>query len=314
MESFGNFLEWEKASRDTIDVKRCYIDLAGDLVSGVFLSQLIYWHLPTKQGVKLRVQRDGAMWIAKSLDEWWGECRVTRKQAMRCINDLEERGLIEKRNWRFNGLRMMHLRIVPGAFLKGLSAVLKGTAKVTSEDSRKYPEVTTESDLRVLPLTESTTETTTKKSSEPNGSTPNGHQNDKKKKLETIKKINPKGKTFQPMTPRKTGDLLAIATERAFIENNPYWEQPGRERKNVNEIVEKAHIMWNGDAEEWIKAILATVLRLKQEDTSSKGFWRSMPFLPSQVNSSGKWPMIVEETKALMDEAAEPVTKFDLNA
>ena len=28
------FFRWEQASHDTIDVKRCYIDVAGDLVSG----------------------------------------------------------------------------------------------------------------------------------------------------------------------------------------------------------------------------------------------------------------------------------------
>jgi hypothetical protein len=44
------FLLWEKASKDTIDVKRVYIDIAGDVVGGIILSQIIYWHLPSKKG------------------------------------------------------------------------------------------------------------------------------------------------------------------------------------------------------------------------------------------------------------------------
>ena len=40
------FIAWEQVSRDTIDVKRCYVDIAGDLVAGILLSQIVYWHLP----------------------------------------------------------------------------------------------------------------------------------------------------------------------------------------------------------------------------------------------------------------------------
>ena len=48
--SISEFLAWESMSRDTIDVKRVYCDIAGDLVAGVLLSQLIYWHLPDRNG------------------------------------------------------------------------------------------------------------------------------------------------------------------------------------------------------------------------------------------------------------------------
>ena len=36
--TFEQFLLWERASRDTLEVKRTYIDMAGDLVAGVVLS------------------------------------------------------------------------------------------------------------------------------------------------------------------------------------------------------------------------------------------------------------------------------------
>jgi hypothetical protein len=52
------FLAWEAASRDTIDFKKIYVDMADDLVAGLLLSQVVYWFLPDRNGnLKLRVRR-----------------------------------------------------------------------------------------------------------------------------------------------------------------------------------------------------------------------------------------------------------------
>lgn len=40
--AINQFLLWEVRSRDSIKVKRCYIDVAQDLEAGVLLSQIIY--------------------------------------------------------------------------------------------------------------------------------------------------------------------------------------------------------------------------------------------------------------------------------
>jgi len=45
---FNEFLSWELTTRDTIDFKKIYVDIAGDLIAGLLLSQIIYWHLPSK--------------------------------------------------------------------------------------------------------------------------------------------------------------------------------------------------------------------------------------------------------------------------
>src|SRR5262245_57447695 len=72
--TFEQFLLWERASRDTLEVKRLYVDMAGDLVAGVMLSQIIYWHLPNRDGyAKLQVQREGKRWLAKGRADWWEE-------------------------------------------------------------------------------------------------------------------------------------------------------------------------------------------------------------------------------------------------
>jgi len=64
---WSNFLLWETASRDTVDFKTIYVDMADDLVAGLLLSQIVYWYLPSKEGrSKLRVFKDGYYWIAKT--------------------------------------------------------------------------------------------------------------------------------------------------------------------------------------------------------------------------------------------------------
>ena len=80
MNSFSGFLQWERATRDTIDVKCVYIDVAqGDLAAGILLSQIVYWYLPSKRDdrTKLRVKKQGDLWIAKGREGWHDETRIT---------------------------------------------------------------------------------------------------------------------------------------------------------------------------------------------------------------------------------------------
>jgi hypothetical protein len=45
LEDISDFWRWEEDSHDTVDLKKCYIDLAGDLKAGLLLSQIISWFL-----------------------------------------------------------------------------------------------------------------------------------------------------------------------------------------------------------------------------------------------------------------------------
>ena len=109
---WDEFFSWEQASRDSIDVKKIYIDMAGDLVTGVLLSQIVYWFLPGRSGEsKLHVEKDGVIWLAKKMDDWWDECRVSAKQARRAIAALKARGIIETRICKFAGVPTTHIRL-----------------------------------------------------------------------------------------------------------------------------------------------------------------------------------------------------------
>lgn len=129
-DSFSQFLLWERSSRDSLDVKRVYIDIAGDLVAGVVLSQIVYWHLPSRDGTpRLQVEREGKLWLAKGREEWWDECRISPKQADRALEVLEERGLIEVRLFKFGRAPRKHIRIRQDAFLQAWKTELNGTSQ-----------------------------------------------------------------------------------------------------------------------------------------------------------------------------------------
>jgi hypothetical protein len=161
---FHTFLQWERASRDTIDVKKIYIDMAGDLVAGIVLSQLVYWYLPDKQGKsKIRIKKDGTQWIAKARHDWWDECRITPKQIDRAYKILEAKGLIETRTYRFNGAPTKHVRIIHGAFIQAWGSHIatpmvnpflpNGGNPISPNGKNELPET-------VKTITETTAETT----------------------------------------------------------------------------------------------------------------------------------------------------------
>ena len=145
------FLKWESASRDTIDVKRCYIDVAGGLVPGFLLSQIIYWHLPNNGKPKLRVERDGRMWLAKKRADWFDECRVTTKQYDRAIRLLRQKGLVTTKLFKFAGNPIIHISVNFEVLVKRLDSILpKGEITIDPNGKTELP-----------PLAKTSTESTT---------------------------------------------------------------------------------------------------------------------------------------------------------
>jgi len=119
MDNFSEFLAWERASRDCIDFKTIYVDMTGDLCAGLLLSQIIFWHLPDRNGrSKLRVRTaDGRLWLVKACADWWPEIRLTEKQARRALRILKEKGLVDTEIHRFAGTPKTHIHLRQDAFL-----------------------------------------------------------------------------------------------------------------------------------------------------------------------------------------------------
>jgi hypothetical protein len=160
--NYDQFLLWERATQDTLDLKKIYIDMADDLVAGIVLSQIVYWHLPSRNGnSKLRVQKDGYMWIAKGSNDWYPECRITKWQAPRALKLLEDKQLIITKLYKFNGAATTHIRINTPIFMSTWAQLVyqtdpdlvEPTASIEAFPQSRMSENTN-------PLTENTTENT----------------------------------------------------------------------------------------------------------------------------------------------------------
>lgn len=176
----NRFLLWEQSSRDTIDLKKVYIDVAGDLVTGVLLSQIIYWNLPNKEGcTKLRVKIDGDLWLAKGREDWWDECRISAKQFDRSIKILEDKKIVKTTLKKFDGAPMKHIYLDLDELTKQIDAILfpddtEGEMDIPQKVNSIFPKGKNgyspkgKNDIteRVKSLTETTTEITTETTSE----------------------------------------------------------------------------------------------------------------------------------------------------
>ncbi len=162
------FYEWERTSRDTIDLKRCYIDIAGDLVSGLLLSQIIYWFLPGEHGLKLRVEKEDKLWLAKGRVEWWDECRITPKQFDRAIQILKDGNLVETKRFRFKGSPTIHIWLNIQTLLERVNSNLTKGEKPNQPKGNPddIPEGELEVDETVKSLTETTPKTKAKTTSD----------------------------------------------------------------------------------------------------------------------------------------------------
>lgn len=87
-----------------------YFDIVQDINAALLMSQIHYWYMPDKNGgSKLKVYRNGSFWLAKSHDEWFQECRLSRRQVDRALQRLEAEGLIRVEVFRFGGAPTRHI-------------------------------------------------------------------------------------------------------------------------------------------------------------------------------------------------------------
>lgn len=110
-------------------VRPLYVRLAGDLVSGVLLSQLAYWCAPDKNGkTKLKVQFEGRYWLAKARDELCAECGMTVDQYRRAIRVLQDKGFVDVRIKLFAGKTTPHYALNFDVLQTAASAAIEGSS------------------------------------------------------------------------------------------------------------------------------------------------------------------------------------------
>lgn len=93
--------------------QHAYIDIAGDLVAGTLLSQIMYWFsLDKNKKSKIRIFKDGNYWLAKGREDWYEEIRISPKQYDTAVKKLKEKGLVETKLYKFNAVPTTHVRPV----------------------------------------------------------------------------------------------------------------------------------------------------------------------------------------------------------
>lgn len=149
--------EMEHFSRDAFRVKRSYIDITEDLTAGILLGQIVYWNLPNEKGKsKLRVIKDGELWLAKGRSDWHDEIRIKPRQFDRAIEVLREKDFVETRLYKFDGVPTVHIKLNTEVVHNAIMSILRNGEMEFTHTGNELPET-------VKSLTEITTEITTEK-------------------------------------------------------------------------------------------------------------------------------------------------------
>jgi hypothetical protein len=118
------FLEWEASAPGT-DYKVAYSIVAGSVESGVLLSQILYWAMPSRTGRrKITIFRDNRYWIAKNKAGWMKEVGLSRKKFDAAIRLLLARELVEVATYHFKKVRCLHISLNYSKFLDLLEIAL----------------------------------------------------------------------------------------------------------------------------------------------------------------------------------------------
>jgi len=156
--------EW--VNSESVAFRLVLVDISGDVIAGLMLSQIRYWFTPAKNGEsKTRIFKEGRNWIAKADKDWYDECRITEKQARRARTILEKRGLIITKVFRFNNVPTTHISLNTANFHDALWREFKRRYKQDNprfalQGKSDLPYRASGFALQGKSLTETTTETT----------------------------------------------------------------------------------------------------------------------------------------------------------
>lgn len=158
----NEFLQLKAMEQQRVNFEMTYVDMTGDLISGLLLSQIIYWFTPDKNGKsKLRVTYKGKRALAKSRNEWFEEIRITEKQYDKAIKILQDLKIVEVVNSMFDSKRTPFIMLNDEEFLKLYRSNLINTSVLPKGKHRYSLKGKTDIDEKLIPLTEITTDTTT---------------------------------------------------------------------------------------------------------------------------------------------------------
>ena len=163
----SEFIKNETDSSDMILFQAKYADIVDDLIGGLMLSQIVYWFLPDKKGKsKLRVKKQGKLWLAKTRESW-GTFHINPQQASKRMKKLVSMGLIEIKKFKFDGAPTTHIFLnfnVLTKFINDRNSKMEliemDTSILSKEEVGTYQNDNIELIKTITSLTKTTAETT----------------------------------------------------------------------------------------------------------------------------------------------------------
>ena len=247
----------EVAAGKFVHSRFMYIDIAGGLVEGMLLSQILYWFQPDSNGdSKIRVYINGDGWLVKKRSDWYEEIRITEKQYIRAISVLQQKGFVRVETHKFKGTPMTHIRPIDtniqaavkewkdAAYEKYLSLSMGEQSIVTKGTNQNVPLVTINCDEKgVSTYTEITTKNITEITN--NGSTPLSPQGETHTKSEWDFNKHSNVQNVNHLLAENKDPLIVHVAENGRLEEALLdWMEYKDERKprNKNHYVEKSLI------------------------------------------------------------------------
>jgi len=129
----------KKTQPNIVGCRTEFLDMVdGDYPTAMILNDIYFWHLPPKEdtenkGTKLGICREGTYWLARKNTEW-EHLRLNRKQVMKCMNTLKNKGWIETKITCINASKEKHTLIkITRKFLQDLRRFKAENIKVQNE-------------------------------------------------------------------------------------------------------------------------------------------------------------------------------------
>ena len=113
-----------------------YIDLCdGNLHTALVFSRIMHWHgvNPDTGKQRLRVSKNGHLWLVKGYGDWYEECRVNESTARNAIRRLKELELIVTKTYKFGGVPKLHIRVNWQVFQERMSGLVENDKSTCSE-------------------------------------------------------------------------------------------------------------------------------------------------------------------------------------
>lgn len=104
-------------TENTINNNILFIDFAGSIEKGQYLSQLYYWSARTKIP---------GGWIAKRHEEWFKEIRVKPHSIRRFSKEFNKRGFLEMKLKKFDNVTMPHYKLDQDSLIEQLITFCEG--------------------------------------------------------------------------------------------------------------------------------------------------------------------------------------------